>query len=455
MYIMGLFPLHLTPLESFFHADDRPSHPMAFIIVLDFTGVVDRPAFEESLREALRRHSFLNAYIRPAKRGLPCWVAAKGDGPTVDWGDLSQAITLPRGERIDLATEVGLRVWVRQGPDRAVATFEFHHACTDGIGAYRFLGDLMAYYGLRVPNDLEPPRLDPLEPERLRDRQKLQIEHWRTDRYWSLAKRTLGTVGGLLRRRPAPLTSRDAGPKSTTTFPGIRSISIARDEFEAIRASALASGATLNDLLVATLFGTLHEWTQTVGDRSARRSLRLVMPTDLRDGESLTLPATCLTSYTFLTREQADCRDPAKLLNSVALETTEIKNGRRGVHFADTVAVGLWFRALWTMIRAPVCLASAVMSNIGDPTRRFSARLPRRDGRVVAGNLLLEAITGVPPLRPQTRATFSVFAYRRRLTISLRCDPAHLSDRDTAEMLELYARHLRSCAAVPAAAATV
>ena len=451
---MGLFPLHLTPLESFFHADDRPSHPMAFIIVLDFSGVVDRPAFEESLREAIRRHPFLNAYIRPAKRGIPCWVAAKGDGPTVDWGDLSQPISLPRGERIDLATETGLRVWIRRGPDRTAATFQFHHACTDGIGAYRFLGDLMAYYGLRVPNDFEPPRLEPVEPERLRNRQKLQIEYWRTDRYWSLAKRAIGMVGGMLRRRPAPLPSRDAAPRPTTTYPGIHSVSIARDEFEAIRASALASGATLNDLLVTTLFGALHEWTQTVGDRSARRPLRLVMPTDLRDGESLTLPATCLTSYTFLTREQAACRDPVELLKSVALETTEIKNGRRGVHFSDTVALGLWCRALWTMIRAPVCLASAVMSNIGDPTRRFAARLPRHDGRLVVGNLLLDDITGVPPLRPHTRATFSVFAYRRRLTISLRCDAAHLSDGDTEQLLELYVRRLRSYAAAPAAVAT-
>ena len=86
------------------------------------------------------------------------------------------------------------------------------------------------------------------------------------------------------------------------------------------------------------------------------------------------------------------------------------------------------------------------MSNIGDPTRRFAAKLPRKDGRVVAGNLLLDDITGVPPLRPHTRATFSVFAYRRKLTISLRCDDKYFSDEDTIRLLETYARHLRNCA---------
>jgi hypothetical protein len=283
----------------------------------------------------------------------------------------------------------------------------------------------------------------------------LQIDHWRTNRYWAMAKRSLGMLGSLLWRRPAPLTHLDAGPKRPTSFPGIRSMSISREDFEAIRGSALGTGAVLNDLLIAALFGALHEWTQTVGDRSSRRPLRIMMPTDLRDAESLTMPAASLTSYSFLTRDHARCNDLTKLLADVALETTEIKNERHGVVFTDSMAVALTVRALWTVVNTPVCLASAVLSNIGDPTRRFACKLPRRDGRLVVGNLLLDDITGVPPLRPHTRATFSVFAYRRKLTISLRCDETHFSDDDTLRLLELYARHLRSFAPAPVAVATV
>jgi hypothetical protein len=450
----GLFPLYLTPLERFFHADDRPTHPMAFIVVLDFTGIVDRPAFEAALREALERHPILNAYVRPVKRGRLCWVGAKGSGPTVDWGDLADPITQPRGERIDLANECGLRVWVRQGPEKAAATFQFHHACTDGIGAYRFLGDLMAFYGLRVPNDFEPPRLDPLDSDRMRDRINLQIDTWRTTNYWAMTKRALSQFFGLLHRRPAPLTTADRGPKTRATYPGIHSISMSRDEFEALRAAALESGAMWNDLLIAAMFGALGEWTQSVGGRPARRPLRILMPTDLRDAESLTLPAACLTSYSFLTRNHAACRDATALLKDISLETTEIKNDRRGLKFSDALAVGLSCRLLWLATGVPVSLASAALSNIGDPTRRFAAKLPRRDGRIVAGNLLLDDITGVPPLRPHTNATFSVFAYRRKLTISIRCEEQLFSDQDTMRLLELYAKHLRSFAPAQVAAAT-
>jgi hypothetical protein len=452
---VNLFPLYLTPLERYYCADDRPSHPMTFYSVYDFLGVVDRAAFEGAVLDALRRHPLLSAYVRPAKQGRLCWVAGKPSDRIVDWGDLSEPITPRGGERIDLANEIGVRVWVRQGPDRATATFQYHHAATDGIGALRFASDVMAFYGQRVPNDAEPPRLDELETERLRDRVHVQVEYWRTKRFMASTARALGVLGKLLRRRPAPLSSPHSDPKTSTSFPGIHSATIPREEYEAIRASALASGAVLNDLLIAALFRTLHEWTQAAGDRSARRPLRIMMPVDLRDGESLCLPAVCLASYSFIQREQSECRDPAQLLQDVATKTAEIKNQRSGVKFSDAVAAALTSRVLGLVVGAPICLASAVFSNIGDPTRRFSARLPRRDGRLVVGNLLLDDITGVPPLRPHTRATFFSCTYRRRLSVSVRCDRAYLSDQDAARLLEIYVRHLRSYAVKPPEVANV
>jgi hypothetical protein len=451
----SLFPLYLSPLEQFFCLDNRPAHPMAFYSVYDFTGVVDRQAFQSAVEEALERHPLLNALVRPAKRNKPCWVAASGNGPKVDWGIYDDPIRPPQGERIDLTNEIGMRIWVRQGPERATATFEFHHACADGIGASRYIGDVLALYGMKVPNDAEPPRLEPLDGEGLRERTNLQVDTWRTKNYLKMFGRGMGTLLGLLRRRPHPLKpagrspTRQGDPPLSTSFPGIRNAVIPREEFEAIRAAALEKSVQFNDLLIAALFAALHEWTQTVGDRSARRPLRIMMPTDLRDENSLALPVACLTSYSFLTQDQADCRDHAKLLDNVNRDTTEIKNRRLGVKFSDALAIGLTSGLLKFVVNAPISLASAVVSNIGDPTRRYAARLPRRGGRIVAGNLVLDDITGVPPLRPNTRATFCILTYGRKLTISLRCDAAHFSDEDSERLLQLYVRQLRSY--IPAA----
>ena len=54
---------------------------------------------------------------------------------------------------------------------------------------------------------------------------------------------------------------------------------------------------------------------------------------------------------------------------------------------------------LQILARRRSCIATTCLSNIGDPSKRFTADLPREEGRIVAGNLTLEDIRGVPPIR--------------------------------------------------------
>ena len=134
------------------------------------------------------------------------------------------------------------------------------------------------------------------------------------------------------------------------------------------------------------------------------------------------MPAANMVAYTFLACAAGDIRHPQQLLTTIRNKTALIKHERSGALFLDMIYGATRFRGLLPVIlRCGLCMASAVLSNVADPSRRFSARLRRRAGRVVTGNLVLEEITGVPPLRPGTRAAFSVSQYDRRLTISLRC----------------------------------
>jgi hypothetical protein len=97
----------------------------------------------------------------------------------------------------------------------------------------------------------------------------------------------------------------------------------------------------------------------------------------------------------------------------------------------------------WLM-RRPVCFTTAVLTNLGDPTRRFVARLPRSGTGLAVGNLVLEQITGVPPVRPLTKAAFSIFNSARNISISLKCDPHCYSSLDTQRLLGQYVAQLRS-----------
>ncbi|MEQ1829911.1 MAG: chromosome condensation protein, partial [Pirellula sp.] len=123
-----LFPLYFSPIESLFIADDRPDYPMAFIVQMTFTGMVNRAAFESALPAALARHPLLKSHRQLAKRGLPCWVPAPDTMPFVNWGKEGDPVDLPHGESINLEFEVGLRIWLREGSGTTMMTMQFHHS---------------------------------------------------------------------------------------------------------------------------------------------------------------------------------------------------------------------------------------------------------------------------------------------------------------------------------------
>jgi hypothetical protein len=453
------FPLYLTPLETFMWLDDRPAYPMTFLIQMEFSGTVDRAAFEAALGETLASHPLLTALVQPAKRNRPCWVLVEGAMPRLDWADEGLPIECAEGDAIDITSEVGLRIWVRQGENGARVLFQFHHACADGTGAYRFLGDVLAAYGQRTASDGQRPEPGSIDPKLLRTRKYGIMDLALRRRGLPVAWAAIRQAGSVLARRSSPLRSPQSPWKHNgrlAPFPAIESYRFDEANYKQLRLSAVERGVTVNDLLLCELFQSVREWNARCrtgrpwcGCRSGRRRrIGIMMPTDLRDGNYYEMPAANMTSYTFLVRRAGDCECGDELLRSIRDETAQIKNQRLGTRFVDMLAAALRVRPL---LRAALsgrrCLSTAVLSNVGDPTRRFTARLPRCKGRVVAGNLVLEGITGVPPLRPKTRAAIIIITYRRQLTVSMRCDPYLFRPEDTRERLSIYVDRLRNAAA--------
>ena len=444
-----VFPLHLAPIDAFFCADDQPGYPMTSVIHLDFSGTLDRGAFEAALDDALERHPLLSSLIKPAKRALPCWVSADGLKPWMDWGTLDEPIQCPGSESIDLRREVGLRIWFRVGDDACRITLQVHHACTDGTGVYRFLGDLLACYGIRTGDGKDLPELSNVDPRLLRDRRR-RMSKTAQGSARSFVKTGLGHAWDVFGKRVRPLsTPAAATPSPKTSFPGICSRSFTRDEHKALRAAAGAHGVMLNDLLLAEMFQTVRQWNQQLDNQPGRDWLRIMMPYDLRDKDDYEMPAANMTSYTFITRRSSDCEDFDRLVRDIRDETARIKHGRMGTTFIDAIMLADFApRVLRYLLGRDRCISTVILSNIGEPSRRFTARLPRRRGKVVCGNLVLEAICGVPPLRKRSHATWAIFTYAREMTISLRCDPYRFTSEQTAALLDIYmqrlARHLPS-----------
>jgi hypothetical protein len=222
------------------------------------------------------------------------------------------------------------------------------------------------------------------------------------------------------------------------------------DVLRGLRYEATRLGATLNGLIASNLFRTLYEWQFEQNPWPGNRPLRIVIPVNLRDQQDIGMPAANKMGYGFVSLRTTDVSDEERRLTAVHRSTERLRR-RRLPHATLRCLGGLCGipGALSWLMSTRRCLATAVLTNIGDPTRRFAVTFPRDRGRLVAGNLVLDRISSVAPLRPLTRAVFSVNTYANRLTLTARCDPAHFSPEHAAWLLRgLVSPPTTRCAAV-------
>ncbi len=444
-----VFPLHVTPFERYMLMDDRPKYPATFIIQFEFSGNLDRNAFQAAIDEAVLRHPLTRALIRPAKLNRDCWVDSGGVSPVVDFGGLGEPLEFPGLgiEQIDLHRETGLRIWIRHDDSTAIVTAQFHHAVCDGIGAYYFIGDVLYSYARRLGAD-ELKEAVPLPVAHLRNRGKASYnaKHFLTDkgRYqseWTHAAKFM--FGRNFAIRPNRSRQRDA--TSLCPFPGIVSFEFDKHDHRRLRLASQKCGQTVNDLLLEKLFVTLDDRKKEDRNWRGGGKVCVMMPLDLREPSDEQISACNVVSYAFIRRGGKLLAQSDLLKKSLVNETLLLKHQRHRTHFMNLVVGSRKYpRILKAILFRNHCMATAVLSNTGDPTKRFLVDLPRENGLVRCGNLLLTDFIGVPPIRIKTGATISVFTYRRVLKICLRCDPHFFNLEQTQLLLNQYVDQLKS-----------
>lgn len=413
---------------------------MTFIVQLEMDGRIDRAAFDQAITESLKRHPLLTAVVGQGKRGKDGWVAAANPNPRVDWGTLDAPLEFPDGEFLDIRKEIGLRIFVRHDEQRAVITCQFHHAVCDGIGSYQYLGDLLYEYAVRTGDTATPPPIE-LDPLRLKTRALASYDanNYRTPdgrytSYWRAGLKYLTKTSVML----IPEQSKPRDFKRP--FPGIQSHIFDRDEHKKLRLIAQSQGQILNDMLLEKLFETLHRWNRQRRSVRILKSLAVMMPLNLREPRDNDISCCNVVGHSFVSRSWSDLQDRDRFRIALGNELLQIKRDRHRILFMHVLA-GSHQSYPWLLkpgISMVRCRAAAILSNTGDPTKQFHASFPREQGAVRCGNLLLSDVAGVPPLRPGTNATISIFTYRRRLKICLRCDPNQFSESDTRSLLDMY-----------------
>jgi hypothetical protein len=438
----GILPLRLVPFETYNLLDDSTSYPKTFVVRLSFLGAADRTCLERAWSESLARHPLLSALVQRSRMRTSTWIAAPHRA-AMEWFDSSESLDDGLGPPIDLTREPGVRLAVFASMDRTEWSFRFHHACCDGLGAFGFIEDMLAIYAGQQDKGHSAFSLRPLDTARLRKRGTFEVPArsiWQqTGDLW----RGIHGNWRWYRDEPRPIESLN-GKASPAGQPLRRPAFVVHEidgeAFRWLRRTAQESSATLNDLLLKELFLALGEW---AGRTDPALRLSILMPASLRVRDDQSLPAANVMGFSFLTRDGAQLGDPAQLLAGIRHETEQIRQYRLSLFFLGMLGfLSCCPPLLARLLRAEHCFASAVLTNLGDPTRRFMNRFPRRDGLLVAGNLVLQRIAGVPPLRRLTRVVISAVTYGGKLTISLQADPGVFSVTETEKMLAGYVRRL-------------
>ena len=426
-------------------ADARPSFPMMADLEMHFEGRIDRASFESALATALERAPLFRSLVHTTPRGSH-WIPTE-EPVYVDWAESGTPLGPRYDAPLDLATEPGMRVFVREGAESSSVLLHFHHASSDGIGGFAFIEDFLAAYAIAAGDNSVTMRR--LEPQRLLGRGDLGTAGRSV--YRGVIDALIGAREGarFFVQRPHPLPPMQSPPLSEAERPRNRALldSCSVEVTAGLRRAATLLQANVNDLLMRDLFLALDRWNHESPSPAAGGQLRILMPQNLRARADRSLPAANMLGFAFVTRRRRLCDSPNDLLYSLAEETEAVRKGQLSRYFLGGID-GLQKAGLmrWVLSRNS-CFSTAVLTNLGDPLRRFVTRFPRRGRALQVGGLLLREITGTPPLRPNTRAAFCIFNSADQLKVCLRSDPYTYSTSDTQRLMDVYLNQLAATAA--------
>lgn len=438
----SLWPLPMSDFEYYMYCDDSRRYPMTFCLRAQLEGQLRRKELEEALSLVLERHPLLRARVKRSWRGY-VWVPVTTRELPLDWAEEPEA-PAPQPGWIDLSREAGLRVWVRVDDDRSAITLQYHHACCDGVGALQFLGDLLAHYGSLTSSANEPPPVpQELNPDLLKRRGEI-IDRNRREKP---SRRSLNGIFQKYKRYvsrrtmilAAPPSSQSAGNQSAI----VQTRVLDRCTCRSLQEVANREGVHLNDLCLLEMFLTLHDWNRQHGGLKQDEWLRIGMPVNMRTPDLAGLPACNMVSFMFLPRRPADCDDERELLVSIRDQTRRTLKERLGNWFLAIMRFARRVPGLLPLIlKRRRSLATAILANVGEVEKHLGAAFPERDGKLAAGDVLLERIEGVAPVREATRMSVSLGIQSGELVVNMNCDPSCFSRHDAEQLLARFTDRL-------------
>ena len=430
------FPLPLTAFERYMNADDRSDYPMTFVIEIRLSGPFELSVFQESLQRSVQRHPLFQATIAKVGNQLS-WIKSQCDIPVT----INHPTQDSRLSKIDLRHQPGLKVHIDSDNETTRVRFLFHHAVTDGIGAMRFIGDLLGVYGVITAKEADSiPELAILDPNVLHLRGQLWSPSADPDRSW---KRTLGHLIKFFVCLPKGLISTPITESSTQLSSPFVSRLLDRQMFNRIKKEASVHGVSPNDVYLTCLFAVFREWNQRFKNSVGRESYRVLIPSSLRTPEHDQMPAANVISYVLIHSSAKATYNLTKLAKDLSqqmqaiLSTADSRLFARVIEFAGAIPGGIN-----CLVSSPLRICTGVLANVGEVKRQLNCHFPIEKGKCRAGSVVLEGLHGAAPIRKGTAVGISLGAYAGELLINFNCDPKRFSLEEANQFADLFVSQL-------------
>ncbi len=431
--------LKLTPFEEYMLFDDSPEYPMTGFFRLRFSSRLDFGAMDAAIQTTLARHPLIRSKVCHNPRAGYHWVEQECTSVKLEPWSADSENDYPAGSFIDLRMSVGTRIWLVDRLGAHDLVVQIHHACTDALGMCQLIDDLLLSYGKIVGAIGSDVALRPLNNQRLPLRNRFGLTWGKLLRLIPQLVFRLHIVGKFFARTAVPLCipSENSLSAGVRVFPSPSTRDLDRVSTAKILGEARSRNVTVNDLLARDLFLTINAWQKKNGVPLESGWLRFFVPINQRAPEDETLSAANIMSAVFLGRHSEQFADPDLLLRSIHADMETLKRNQFGHLFIAAHALMRRMPRLRNrVLRQDQCVSSCVLSNLGVILNRIA--LPREDGKLMIGAVVLDGVDFIAPIRPMTSAAFCVCTYAGRLSINLHFDPRLIPKSHANELLEMF-----------------
>jgi len=94
--------------------------------------------------------------------------------------------------------------------------------------------------------------------------------------------------------------------------------------------------------------------------------------------------------------------------------------------------------------------ATTVLTNVGEVRRLFENRFPLKKGRAVAGNVVIQSVDGVAPVRENTNIAMAFGTYGGELIMHVSRNTRLFSEADVDQLLDALVDRITGLTEIPA-----